>query len=196
MHFLTHLAAERRVAASTQSQALNAILFFFRFVLDKDLGDISDVVRAPKRRRLHVVLTLSETAELIDGLSGVNQLMARLIYGAGLRRAECLKLRIKDIDFERSRVSIRFGKGGIVRRHHVHSTNLQRQIKKAALHTGLAKRVTVHTLRHSFATHLLENGYDIRTIQELSGHSSVRTTMVYTHMAGKNLMGVKSPLDE
>lgn len=267
-HFLTHLAAEKRVAAATQNQALNAILFFYRFVLDKDIGDLASVVRAPRRKRLPVVLTSSEITKLMEGLFGVNQLMARLIYGAGLRLEECLKLRIKDIDFERDRVTVRFGKGGkdretilpeslkgdltnhidsirvlfdadrkekvpgvelpfalerkypnagkewgwqwvfpskklsrdprsgIVRRHHVHSTNLQRQIKKVAVCVGITKRVTVHTLRHSFATHLLENGYDIRTIQELLGHSSIRTTMIYTHVAGKNLMGVKSPLDE
>lgn len=265
--YLTYLAAEKHVSASTQNQALNALLFFYRFVLDKDIGDLANVVRAKRTRRLPVVLTPSEINHLMKQLSGTNQLMARLIYGAGLRLAECLKLRIKDIDFERDRVTVLFGKGGkdresilpesiksdlkahveksrplfdqdrsndvpgvempfalerkypnagkewgwqwvfpskrlsrdprsgVIRRHHVHSTNLQRQIKKAVSRAGITKRVTVHTLRHSFATHLLENGYDIRTIQELLGHSSIRTTMIYTHVAGKNLMGVKSPLD-
>jgi integron integrase len=267
-NFLTYLAAERKVAAATQNQAFNALLFLYRYILDQDIDNLADVVRAPRRRRLPVVLTKPEICRLFDRLTGVNRLMAQIIYGGGLRLKECLKLRIKDMDFERGRVIVRFGKGGkdretifpesiqshvkehiesirvfydrdlkknvsgvelpgalerkypnagkewawqwvfpskklsvdprsgIVRRHHLHPTNLQRQIKCAVQKAKITKRVTVHTLRHSFATHLLENGYDIRTIQELLGHSSLRTTMIYTHVAGKNLLGVKSPLDQ
>ena len=266
--FLTYLAAERKVAHSTQNQAFNALLFFYRHIVEIDIEDLHEVIRAPRRRRLPVVLTPQEVSEMFKHMKGVNQLMARLIYGCGLRLRECLNLRIKDIDFNRRRLAVRAGKGDkdrqtllpeslvkdlyghieslwtlydqdeqahvagvylphalnrkypnagkewawqwvfpsqslsvdprskIVRRHHVHPSNLQRHIKWAAKIAGIAKRVTVHTLRHSFATHLLENGYDIRTIQELLGHSSLRTTMIYTHVAGKNLMGVKSPLDQ
>jgi len=266
--YLTYLAAERRVAASTQNQAFNALLFFYRHILGKDVGDISDTVRARRKRRLPVVLTKNEVERLLSHIpEGVNRLMTQLLYGCGLRLRECVKLRIQNIDFERLRLTIRAGKGdkdretilpesiipqleaqlekshllfekdrnqdipgvelpnalerklpnagkewgwqwvfpshklstdprsGIERRHHVHPSNLQRHVKRATTKARITKRVTVHTLRHSFATHLLENGYDIRTIQELLGHSSVRTTMIYTHVAGKNLMGVKSPLD-
>jgi integron integrase len=265
--FLTHLAVERRVAASTQNQAFNAILFLFRHVLEEDLGDIRGAVRAAKKRRLPVVLTKQEVLNLMDHLQGTSRLMAQVIYGCGLRLRECLQLRIKDIDFERCCVTVRSGKGdkdretvlpeslknelrghlekvrefyqadrkdqvaGVqlpaaldrkyphagsewiwqwlfpssslsvdprtrqIRRHHVHPSNLQKQIKRAAQEAGLAKRVTVHTLRHSFATHLLEKGYDIRTVQELLGHTSVQTTMIYTHVATKNKLGVRSPLD-
>jgi integron integrase len=266
-NYLTFLAAEKRVSAPTQNQAFNALLFFYRYILDCDIGDLGTVVRAPHRRRLPVVLTRLELDQIFNQLSGVRQLMAQTIYGGGLRLEECLKLRVKDIDFERGRLTVRFGKGGkdretvfpeslkipmqrhfekirvlfdhdrqqevpgvelsfalerkypnagkewgwqwvfpsmklsvdprskIVRRHHIHSTNLQRQIKAAANSAGITKRVSVHCLRHSFATHLLEDGYDIRTIQEQLGHASIRTTMIYTHVAGKNLLGVKSPLD-
>jgi len=265
-NFLTYLAVERNVAPSTQNQALNALLFFFRHVLEKDLGDISDAVRAKKRRRLPIVLTMEETTRLFSHLDGIHLLMAKIIYGGGLRLKECVKLRIKDIDFDRHCVRV-FGKGdkeretllaesikdalqshikairnlyeidrnndtagvelpyalerkypnagkewnwqwlfpsgglsvdprsGIVRRHHVHPGNLQKHLKKAVLQSGITKRVSAHTLRHSFATHLLESGYDIRTIQDLLGHASLKTTMVYTHVAAKNKMGVKSPLD-
>lgn len=265
--YLTYLAAERRISAATQNQAFNALLFFYRHILNQEIGDLGDVVRAPRRRRLPVVLTKSETTRIFKQMSGVNKLMAQVIYGGGLRLTECLKLRIKDLDFERSRIVVRFGKGGkdretilperikaplqahiqssqefykrdrrkevagvelpfalerkypsagkewgwqwvfpsgklsvdprsgVVRRHHLHPSNLQRQLKKAVSAAGITKRVSVHTLRHSFATHLLESGYDIRTIQTLLGHASVRTTMIYTHVAGRNLLGVKSPLD-
>jgi len=266
--FLTHLAAERRIAPSTQNQAFNAILFFYRHILDVEIDGLHDVVRARRRRRLPVVLTKQETSDLFKNLKGTNLLMARLIYGCGLRLRECLNLRIKDLDFNRFRLTIRSGKGDkdretflpekliddlnshikmvwslynqdreqnvpgvylpyalqrkypnagkewvwqwvfpshklsvdprskVVRRHHVHHSNLHRHIKRAVDKAGIAKPVSVHTLRHSFATHLLENGYDIRTIQELLGHSSLRTTMIYTHVAGKNLMGVISPFDQ
>jgi len=266
--FLIHLAADRKVAPSTQNQAFNAILFFYRFVLDQQIEDLQGVLRAPRRRRLPVVMTKQEINQVFSHLRGTNLLMAKTIYGCGLRLNECLKLRIKDIDLNRSRLTVRAGKGDkdritilpesinsalvarikllwalflkdrkmnvpgvelpyalerkypqtgqqwpwqwvfparslsvdprskIVRRHHLHPSNLQKHLKKAAKRAGIHKRITVHTLRHSFATHLLESGYDIRTIQELLGHSSVKTTMVYTHIATNNLMGVKSPLDQ
>ena len=266
--FLTYLAVERRIAPSTQNQAFNAILFFYRHILDVEIDGLNDVVRARQRRRLPVVLTKQEVRDLFKNLNGINLLMARLIYGCGLRLRECLNLRIKDLDFRRFRLTIRSGKGDkdretllpekliddlnthirqvwsqfnqdrenrvpgvylpyalqrkypnagkewawqwvfpshklsvdprskVVRRHHLHHSNLHRHIKRAVYKAGIVKTVSVHTLRHSFATHLLEDGYDIRTIQELLGHSSLKTTMIYTHVAGKNLMGVKSPFDQ
>jgi integron integrase len=265
--FLSYLAVERNVSSSTQNQAFNAILFLFRYVLDKNIDDITGAIRASKKRRLPVVLTRQEVFRLFDHLNGTGLLMSRLLYGCGLRLRECLKLRVKDIDFERGCLTVRAGKGdkdretvlpdslkndlrkhlekvrnlfekdrkdnvagvelpgalerkypnagkewswqwvfpsktlsvdprtGQIRRHHIHPSYLQREIKNAALAAELTKSVTVHTLRHSFATHLLEKGYDIRTIQELLGHTSVQTTMIYTHVATKNKLGVKSPLD-
>ncbi len=266
--FMIHLTADKKVAPSTQSQAFNAILFFYRFVLDQHIDDLHGVLRAPRRRRLPVVLTKQEIDAIFGHMRDTNLLMAKTIYGCGLRLNECLKLRIKDVDFNRNRLTVRAGKGDkdritilpesikpalhthikllwalylkdrkmnvsgvelpfalerkypkagqewpwqwvfpakslsvdprskIIRRHHRHPSNLQKHLKRAAKRAGIPKRITVHTLRHSFATHLLEDGYDIRTIQELLGHSSVKTTMVYTHVAAKNLMGVKSPLDQ
>ncbi len=265
--FLTYLAVERKVAASTQNQAFNAILYLFRHTLDKDIDDIAEAVRAKRTRRLPVVLTKAEMRRLFENMSGNNLLMARTIYGCGLRLAECISLRIKDIDFEREALTVRGGKGDkdretvlpksikgdlavhldkvrsiydrdremdahgvmlpgalvrkypnagkewawfwvfpsqknavdpksrILRRHHVHRGNLRRAIKSAALAAEIPKRVTVHTLRHSFATHMLEQGYDIRTIQDLLGHTDLRTTMIYTHVVSKNRYGVVSPLD-
>ncbi|MDJ0721962.1 MAG: integron integrase [Desulfobacterales bacterium] len=265
--FLTYLAVERKVAASTQNQAFNAILYLFRHTLDKDIDDIAEAVRAKRTRRLPVVLTKAEMRRLFENMSGNNLLMARTIYGCGLRLAECISLRIKDIDFEREALTVRGGKGDkdretvlpksikgdlavhldkvrsiydrdremdahgvmlpgalvrkypnagkewawfwvfpsqknavdpksrILRRHHVHRGNLRRAIKSAALAAKIPKRVTVHTLRHSFATHMLEQGYDIRTIQDLLGHTDLRTTMIYTHVVSKNRYGVVSPLD-
>jgi integron integrase len=266
MDYLTYLSVERNVAKSTQSQAFNALLFFYRNILGRDPGDIRDAIRARPKRRLPVVLTRTEISRLLEQLSGIPLLMAQIIYGGGLRLQECISIRIKDIDFEQNILSIR-GKGDkdrrtllaevavkplkthieqvkklfeadrkagvpgvqlpnalerkypnagkewiwqwvfpsknlsvdprtqIVRRHHMHSTSLQKHIKKAASRAMITKRVTVHTLRHSFATHLFESGTDLRTIQELLGHSSVQTTMVYTHVARKNALGVTSPLD-
>jgi len=264
--FLTYLAVERKVAASTQNQAFNAILFLFRHILDKQIDEIGDAVRAKKKRRLPVVLTKSEINRLLDQMSGTNLLMAKTIYGCGLRLRECLHLRIKDIDFSRMAVTVR-GKGdkdretvlpgsikgtminhiesvrkiyekdrenglagvqlsgalerklpnagkewawfwvfpshkisvdpttNIIRRHHIYTGNLQRQIKQAGIRAGIPKRITVHALRHSFATHLLEKGHDIRTIQDLLGHADLRTTMIYTHVVSKNRLGIISPLD-
>jgi integron integrase len=266
--FLTWQAVERRVSVSTQNQAFNALLFFFRHVLNKEIGDLGQVVRAAKKRRMPVVLTKPEVERLLSHVSGRPLLAAEIIYGCGLRLRECIKLRIKDIDFERQRVIVMAGKGNkdrqtllpecliekikvqmehsrklfehdrrnnvpgvelpfalerkypnagkqwgwhwlfpsgklstdprshIERRHHMHPSSLQKHIRKATRSAKIIKRVTVHTLRHTFATHLLEDGYDIRTIQALLGHSCVRTTMIYTHVVGKNLMGVKSPLDK
>jgi integron integrase len=263
---MTHLAVERRVAASTQNQAFNAILFLFRHVLDKPIDNIGEAIRAKRKRRLPVVLTKPEIKSLFEQMSGLNLLMAKTIYGCGLRLRECMNMRIKDIDFYRMAVTVH-GKGDkdretvlpesikdplknhiesvrkiykkdrgndlpgvrlpntlerkfpsagkewawfwlfpsssismdpvskIVRRHHVHPSNLQKNIKIAASRAKIHKRVTVHALRHSFATHLLENGQDIRTIQDLLGHSSLQTTMIYTHVVSKNKLGIISPLD-
>ncbi len=266
-NFLSFLAVEKRVGAATQNQAFNALLYLYRKVLSIDIGDISDTVRARRKKRLPVVLTRREVNMVIEELQGVYRLMAELIYGSGLRLMECMRLRIQDIDQERGVLMVRSGKGdkdrqtllpdrvkdvliahlgcinkiyekdriddlpgvalpgaldrkysnagkewrwfwlfpskdlstdprsGIIRRHHIYPGSLQKQIGRAVNNAGIVKRVTVHTLRHSFATHLVENGYDIRTVQELLGHSSVQTTMVYTHVAQKNKLGVKSPLD-
>lgn len=265
--FLSYLAVERRVAAATQNQALNAILFVFRHVLEIDTDELIDAVRAQRRRRLPVVLSVAEVQRIFDAMSGTLRLMAMLTYGCGLRLSECLNLRVKDLDLERGMIIVRSGKGdkdrrtvlperllddliahlaevrtlfdadraqdlngvylpfalerkypsagkewgwfwvfpargvstdprsGIVRRHHQHPVLFQRAFHAAARTAGIVKRVTVHTLRHSFATHLLEGGTDIRTIQDLLGHSDLRTTMIYTHVASKNPLGVCSPLD-
>ena len=171
--FLTYLAVERKVSASTQNQAFCSILFFFRNVLHQEIGEINQALRAKKTRRLPVVLSPDEIRRLFGCMKGVYRLMVELIYGGGLRASECLRLRIKDLDFDRGCLCVRFGKGA----------------------ADVVKHANVHTLRHSFATHLLEEGYDIRTVQELLGHASVKTTMIYTHVTIKNQLGVKSPLD-
>ncbi|MCD4654629.1 integron integrase [bacterium] len=265
--FLSHLAKERKIAASTQNQAMNALVFFFRFGLEKEPGNFGNFKRAPIRKRIPVVLTKTEVERLFNKLTNVPALMANIIYGGGLRLSECLNLRISDVDIQRRMITIRTAKGGhprntilsekiipdlenhlilvrrifdsdrrhlregvclpfalsrkysnaakewpwfwvfpapavsvdpktgIIRRHHIFPQNLQRNIRKAAKEAQLNKRVTVHTLRHSFATHLLESGYDIRAIQELLGHKDLSTTMIYTHVTQRNCLGVQSPLD-
>jgi integron integrase len=265
--FMTFLAVERNVAESTQNQAFNAILFLYRYVLDKPIDDISDAIRAKAPKRLPVVLTKDEVKQLFACISGTELLMAKVMYGTGVRLSECLQLRVQDLDSGRGVVIVRMRKGKkdrvtifpeilkpalrkhlekvrtiherdrknefpgvqlphalerkypnagkewiwfwvfsadkismdpkthIVRRHHCYRGSLNKAIRQARERANIPKRVTAHTMRHSFATHLLEDGYDIRTIQELLGHSDVRTTMIYTHVANMNKLGVKSPLD-
>ena len=265
--FLEDLAVRRRVAASTQNQALNALVFLYHQVLEQDLGSIGEFARAKRPQRLPTVLTRDEVSRLLAGLDGTYRLIARLLYGTGMRLLEGLRLRVKDLDFDRNQIIIRDGKGekdrvtmlpaslqtelrahlervhrlhendltagngrvylpyalaekypnanqewawqyvfpakslstdprsGDRRRHHVDETSLQRAIKIAVRTARLTKPASCHTLRHSFATHLLESGYDIRTIQDLLGHKDVATTMIYTHVMTKPGLGVKSPLD-
>jgi len=265
--FLTHLAVAGRVAAATQNQALSALLFLFREVLNIDLPWLDKVVRAKQPQRLPVVLTRQEVTAILDRMTGVHGLMARLLYGTGMRLMECVRLRVKDVDFERAEIVVRDGKGakdritmlpqaligplqdhlrwrrqlfeddkakgraavylpdalgkkyptaavdwpwqyifpsgsysidprsGEERRHHIDEKLLQRAVKKAVQASGVAKLATPHTFRHSFATHLLQSGYDIRTVQELLGHADVATTMIYTHVLNKGGRGVTSPLD-
>jgi len=265
--YLEYLAEERKVSASTQNQALNALVFLYEQVLGEPLGTIGDFTRAKRPKRLPVVLTREEVKRLLDALTGTYALMAGLLYGSGLRLMECVRLRVKDIDFEQNQIMVRDGKGqkdrvtllpkrfyealkkqlafakklhekdlskGLgevyiwpalerkypsaskewiwqyvfpssrlsvdprsqkVRRHHIHENALQRVVKDAARRIGLTKQVSCHVFRHSFATHLLESGYDIRTVQELLGHADVSTTMIYTHILNRPGLAVKSPVD-
>ncbi len=265
--FLTHLAVKDRVAASTQTQALCAIVFLYRYVLDAELGSLDGLVRAKKKKNLPVVFTREEAGRVLENMTGTHWIMANLLYGSGLRLMECIRLRVKDVDFGYNQIVVRDGKGkkdrvtmlpeaitdylkehlkkvknqheqdlaqgygsvylpnalerkyrgadkswawqyvfpsskisvdprsGIKRRHHVNQQYLHRAVKSAVQKSGIFKTASSHTFRHSFATHLIEDGYDIRTVQELLGHKDVSTTMVYTHVLSKGGQGVRSPVD-
>lgn len=266
--FITYLAVERNVAASTQNQALSALLFLYKHVLEKEIEIPSNLLRTRRPKRLPTVLTHQEALTVINAMHGKTRLMAKILYGSGLRLMECMRLRVQDIDFGNQQIIVRDGKGendrltilpasivpqlkvhlsdvkalhekdlsegfgevalpfalarkypnagkewgwqyvfpasknsidpmtGVVRRHHLDESVLQRAVRKAALQVGMTKRVSPHTFRHSFATRLLENGYDIRTVQELLGHKDIKTTMIYTHVLNRGPKAVRSPLDE
>ncbi|MBS0579298.1 MAG: integron integrase [Proteobacteria bacterium] len=265
--FLTHLAVERNVSASTQNQALQALLFVYRQVLDMKLPWLDNVTRATRPKRLPIVLTREEVRSVLAQLQGTPWLMANLLYGSGLRLSEVLRLRVKDLALERGELIVREAKGGkdrvtmvpsaldtplrahlerlrgwfeeerrrgrpgvtlpsalarkypqactqwgwqylfpsmaltvdrflkLPRRHHLHEKSIQRAMQYAVRRAGLSQPASCHTLRHCFATHLLEDGYDVRTVQTLLGHSDLKTTMVYTHVMAKGTHGVRSPLD-
>ena len=214
--FLTWLAVEKGVAASTQNQAFSALLFLYKDVLKQDLGVVEHAVHAKRPIRVPVVLSIDEVRCVLKELKGVSWLIASLLFGAGLRLQECLELRVKDVDFDRREIVVRRGKGqkdrrvmlpDVVRdrlREHLdvvrglHETDLAAGFGRVVLPTALERKfpnAACHTFRHSFATHLLEAGYDIRTVQELLGHSDVSTTMIYTHVLNRGGLGVKSPID-
>ncbi|MEM6352446.1 MAG: integron integrase [Cyanobacteria bacterium P01_D01_bin.14] len=265
--FLTHLAVTEKVAASTQNQALSALLFLYRIVLQLDLDLNLDAVRAKRSQHIPTVLSKEDVRAVIQQLSGVYRLVVQLLYGCGFRQIECLRLRVKDIDFNQHQIAVWHTKGmksrltmlpdllvvplrehlqsvkrlhnqdlergqgavdlpfalakkypdasrewgwqyvfpsgkfsknprtGRWQRHHLHETGLQKAVKQAVRQAGIHQKVGCHTFRHSFATHLLQNGYDIRTIQELLGHKDVKTTMIYTHVLNRGGRGVRSPLD-
>ena len=265
--FLSHLAVDEKVAASTQNQALNAVVFLYKQVLQVEIGDFSKHQRAKRPKLLPVVLSREEVRIVTALQDGLPQLVIRLLYGSGMRISECLRLRVKDLEFDKNQIMIRQSKGSkdrrtmlpellksrlieqlahakalhdkdivegygsaflpyalerkytkaarewgwqyvfpssnrsldprskVIRRHHISSQIIANSVRKAARKGGLTKRVSPHTFRHSYATHLLEDGYDIRTVQELLGHEDVKTTMIYTHVLNKGGMGVKSPLD-
>ena len=265
--FLSSLAVDGRVSASTQNQALAALLFLYGEVLNRPLGDIANVMRAKRPARLPCVMTRKEVATVLSKMKGVTGLVASLLYGSGLRLMECLSLRAKDVDLNTRQITVRSGKGqrdrvtmlpkslveplaahlrvvhaqheadlrggagfvelphslsikypgahrewpwqwlfpatrfyvehrtGEKRRHHLHETVMQRAVRAASLAAALNKPIGCHTFRHSFATHLLEAGYDVRTIQKLLGHRDLKTTMVYTHVLNRGPCGVQSPLD-
>jgi integron integrase len=265
--FLSYLATQKNIAASTQNQALSAILFLYRHVLLKPIDIPTDLIRAEKSKTLPTVLTHAEALAVIQEMKGPAQLMAKLLYGGGLRLMECLRLRVKDLDFGHHQLIVRDGKGEDDRltvlpdslitdlqrhlqgvkvlhqkdlkagygevylpyalarkypnaarewtwqyvfpalslstdpvskktmRHHADPSVLQKAVRQAAKVAGIDKPVSPHTFRHSFATHLLQNGYDIRTVQELLGHKDVKTTMIYTHVLNRGGLAVKSPLD-
>jgi len=264
--FLSHLATNRKVAASTQRQALNALVFLYKHVLDKPVGDNIAPVKAKKRRRLPMVMTKAEVRQVLNQMKGPHLLMAKVMYGGGLRLMECLRLRVMDLDFAKSQVYVR-GKGGKdrlttlspsihgdlkahlsnvkklhkadldagygdvylpealarkyrnasreyrwqyvfpakklskdprsdkFRRHHVLESGLQKAVKIAVDRAGIKKRISTHSFRHSFATHLLEDGVNIRVVQELMGHADVKTTEIYTHVMEKDIRAVSSPLE-
>jgi len=264
--FLTHLAVEGQVSASTQNQALSALLFLYRELLERDL-DLEGVIRARRRPRLPVVMSVAEVRAVLERLDGVEALVAGVLYGGGLRLMEALRLRVHDLDLQRLQITVRDGKGGKDRRtmlpsrlveglkahleavrrlhrqdlaegygkvqlphaldrkyphapvewgwqwvfpqqhrwrnsetgeqgrHHLDPTVIQKAVRRAVLASGIITPATCHTFRHSFATHLLETGQDIRTIQELLGHQDIKTTMIYTHVLNRGLLGVRSPAD-
>ncbi|MAU00754.1 MAG: integrase [Anaerolineaceae bacterium] len=213
--FLKYLAVDKDVAASTQNQALSALLFLYNEVLEQPLGYV-DVMWAKKPKRLPVVLTRGEVKVVLAQMRGTPLLISQLLYGAGLRVMEGLRLRVQDLDFGQRLIVVRDGKGQKdrttplpealvddlqnhlewVQSLHHHESTVQRAVKRAVKEAKLSKRVTPHTFRHCFATHLLERGTDIRTIQVLLGHKSLQTTMIYTHVINRGAMGVRSPLDD